>query len=32
MGTKFWLANLKGGNHSKNLGVSGKVILWRILG
>jgi hypothetical protein len=31
MHTKIWLENLKGRNHSQDLGVDGKVILERIL-
>jgi len=31
MHTKFWLEDMNGGNHLKNLGVDGKLILERIL-
>jgi len=30
--TVFWLQNLKGGDHSKDLGVDGKIILEWVLG
>jgi hypothetical protein len=29
---KFWSENLKGSDHSKHLGIDGKIILERILG
>jgi hypothetical protein len=32
MGTKFWLENLEGRDHSEDLGVGGKIILEWILG
>jgi hypothetical protein len=32
MNTKFWLENLKGTGHFKELGIDGKIILEWILG
>jgi hypothetical protein len=32
MHTTFWLKNLKGKDHSEDLGVGGKIILERIFG
>jgi hypothetical protein len=32
MHTKFWLENLKGRNHSEDLGIDGRIILELILG
>jgi hypothetical protein len=32
MHTKFWFVNLKGRDHSEDLGVDGKIILEWILG
>jgi hypothetical protein len=32
MHTKFWLENLKGKDHSEDLGIEGKIILEWILG
>jgi len=32
MHIKFWLKNVKGGDHSEDLGIDGKIILHWILG